>query len=371
MVVVVRQVTEEDRFSLAELLSDGMGRDPGVWTCRFHHWWDDNPSMSSTVARGWVLEDNQNGLVGFMGNIPRPFQLGSKEVISYSATSILVLPRYRAHTPKLFHAFFSQKGADLLLMTSTATNTPAGKLLQAFGAKEIPLQSFEDTLVWVVDPVSLLRSALIRKGLKPWMVRAATLVGAMPTWGWMKIRWNGLRRVVGQMKIVDISEPTDIFDDLWNDLHSAYFATGIRGSKQMRWHCYHPYSELQRHYVVAAVTSSGQTEGYFTYRFEQREDIGLRRLQVVDMFIHPENNRAIRALISHLLRVAAESNAQIVEVVGGAENISAALRTLKPIRRRRPSKRYFYKAIDPEIMNILADPQSWHATYFDGDESLL
>ena len=73
--VKVELVQEKHFDNLITFLSNFENENKGekFWTDRLNSWWKDNPSYNSNVERGWVLVNNSDLIVGFLGNIPSSF----------------------------------------------------------------------------------------------------------------------------------------------------------------------------------------------------------------------------------------------------------------------------------------------------------
>jgi len=60
----------------------------------------------------------------------------------------------------------------------------------------------------------------------------------------------------------------------------------------------------------------------------------------------------------------------MVEVSGCWLNRPGLPRIVGPYHRTLPSWRYYYKAIDPKLSDLLRDSKIWAPSSFDGDASL-
>ena len=182
------------------------------------HWnalWSSNPALKHYKTKpdlGWVLED-ENRLVGFFGNIPQvSYFQGSLFRVS-SARAWAVNKSYRNQTNQLCEAFFTQTGADVVLISSA--NTPAGKRCLEFGASAIPQPNYEKILFWVLNAGSFLRAGLKKKGYGLITANAGGLFGAIALNARMRLGAKRPFAVLDGITIKKIDEIDHSFDVLW------------------------------------------------------------------------------------------------------------------------------------------------------------
>ena len=113
-----REAKFDDYGQIAELQARyGMETE----TCEaWIHLWADNPACQGFPdwPIGWLLENEENRVVGYIGNLPRRYQLGSRNVIVTSTRGLVVDERYRSYSVPLLSLFFNQKQVDLFLDTT-------------------------------------------------------------------------------------------------------------------------------------------------------------------------------------------------------------------------------------------------------------
>ncbi len=66
-----------------------------VWERRMGWWWDDNPHCRGDSPRGFLLEHEEAGLVGFSGYIPFDYECDGETVPSLVATTLFVREMHR------------------------------------------------------------------------------------------------------------------------------------------------------------------------------------------------------------------------------------------------------------------------------------
>jgi hypothetical protein len=70
--------------------------DPAKWRQRMGWWWDDNPHCLPESPRGYRLDHETDGLVGFSGFIPFRYEAGEEIVPTLVTTTLFVRERHRS-----------------------------------------------------------------------------------------------------------------------------------------------------------------------------------------------------------------------------------------------------------------------------------
>ena len=70
--------------------------DPAKWQQRMRWWWDDNPHCLPDSPRGYRLDHETAGLVGFSGLIPFRYETGDEIVPTLVTTTLFVRERHRS-----------------------------------------------------------------------------------------------------------------------------------------------------------------------------------------------------------------------------------------------------------------------------------
>jgi hypothetical protein len=105
-VLTVDKLPELASFLEAEGAA-GLSRD--TWLLKFKVFWDENPFFKDD-PRGWIIENKENKIVGFLGNIPVVYQAFGQEEKAYWATTWFVSESGRSKSLDLFRCFMKQKG---------------------------------------------------------------------------------------------------------------------------------------------------------------------------------------------------------------------------------------------------------------------
>lgn len=73
--------------------------------------WIDNPAMDAETPPGWIIEDSLGKIVGFIANIPVPYQIFGKKDTAVASSSWYVKPEARGMISlQLLQSFLRQQG---------------------------------------------------------------------------------------------------------------------------------------------------------------------------------------------------------------------------------------------------------------------
>ena len=104
--VIVREASLDDEPAVQTLCErNGLERERSDSAWRWI--WEGNKYYNDDWPLGWVLESNGE-VVGFIGNIPRPYTFQGKLWIAGVARSLAVDREFRSYTLKLIATFFKK-----------------------------------------------------------------------------------------------------------------------------------------------------------------------------------------------------------------------------------------------------------------------
>jgi hypothetical protein len=337
----------------------------------WEHLWRGNPVYEKRAGDwpiGWVLETADGRVVGFSGNIPVECWYASAEfsgrMLTAAVTSAWVVDTdYRSHSMLLASKYFAQKNVDLLLNT-TAIHV-AGQIFRAFHAKPIPVEGLETALFWVLDYRGFALSTLARKnvplaGMASYPAAAALAVAA-------KLKGSTAGRSFPAVKAIENFD--ERFDDLWQQLQQqSSTLLSVRDRETLQWHFRR--STQSGGLWIYAHESDGRLTAYAIFQRQDKADVGLTRMRLVDFQSLDANPQILDAMIAVALKRAKAEGIQMLEVLGFSGAVRSRLEKLAPFRRQLPSQLYFYKAVSKELKTQLANPRAWQPSSYDGDSSL-
>lgn len=362
---VVREATLDDYKQLRTLLS---GND--LETKSFDEWsdlWAANPiyrERQGQWAIGWVLETDEKELVGFLGNIPLAYILNGQRLIAAVTHAWAVAPQYRGYALLLLDHYFSQPNVDLYL--STTVNALASQAFTTFGSQRVPVGSWDQSFFWIGNHQGFARSWLQMKQAPFPDILSTFFAAAL----WSKTRQS--RRAVNATRNVTEVEVCGSFDDRFAAFWKALLRKeqgsllAVRTQEALNWHFYH--ARLQQKLSVVAVTQNSSLLSYAVFLRQDNARFGLERVRLVDFQTLKEDGSDLVPMLAWAVRNCRERNIDMLECVDWG--LSSAVGRLAPATRRLPCWMYYYKAKSRSLARILASPNAWKPTPFDGDSSL-
>lgn len=132
----LRNLSQEKCEQLAKFLEEGFPTDSyQKWMLRFNLWWFSNPAMDEDTPIGWEVTNN-NQVLGFRGNIPVFYTLGSQKIKGSASTSWYMRAEIRKEYSELiFNEQLKQKNVNLFIATTPIP--PVQKRLLNAGFKAV------------------------------------------------------------------------------------------------------------------------------------------------------------------------------------------------------------------------------------------
>ena len=333
----------------------------------WQHLWTDNPAYRalSHWPIGWVLEDEDGGIVGFFGNIPLLYEFEGQPLLATSGRSWVVDPKYRGYAILLLNYFLNQKNVDLYL--NATANAEASAAFSLFQANRVPIGKWDESIFWITNYQGFVRSGLLMKsarmpGFASYPVSAALSL---------------LDRAIGRNRR-EFPSGTDVypaetfderFDAFWERLrHGTRRLLPVRTREVLNWHFQYA---LQRHELLIMTVGQGSNmDGYAIFGRQDNESFGLKRMRLVDFQCLTEETATFRLMLGRALQHCVDNGVHMLELTGLRPDRVAAVQSLSPRRRQLNAWRYLYKTGDPHLNEVLKDPGVWDPTCYDGDASL-
>lgn len=355
---------EDERAVIVLCHRNGLVDERSVW-----QWlWSDNPFCPKDWPLGWVLEANEE-IVGFIGNIPRSYFYGGKQLIVGAARAFVVDADFRSNSLRLLATFFSRNPADVLLFSSA--NELAAPLYRMAGAKMLPQENYNLSLIWVVSGVDFVSSVLRKKGYGKNIAKiAGRIVGpSFAIESILKQRWK-----LYSNHIVELLRPSEIsseFITFWvalvNEKSDCFIAQ--RDSTLLKWQFGHP-SAAYRQPIILCSRINGRLKGYAILTRWDSQTIGLKRMMITDLIALNNDEDVIRGLVAAAFRYALTERVHMLQMVGFPPFIRNTIEVFKPIKYHSSGRPFWYFAKDVDIAAGLARPEAWYASVMDGDTNL-
>src|SRR5579863_6132027 len=105
----LREVRFEDHSQIAALAARFELHVEGypAWT----HLWTGNPAyreIKDKFPMGWVLENADGAIAGYLGNVPLNYELEGKKLLAATTRAWVVDTPYRSYSPLLLGTYFQQ-----------------------------------------------------------------------------------------------------------------------------------------------------------------------------------------------------------------------------------------------------------------------
>jgi hypothetical protein len=331
------------------------------------HMWANNPVRRKVpeLPIGWVLEDNENRIVGSIGSVPFGFELDGREYIAGTSSAWVTDDRHRAYAPMLLDRFLTQPGVDLHLgISPNGEAQPAVALHSA----RVPAGRWDRAAFWITNYWGFAGSALAKKQVRwPGLLRYPAWI-AMALHGALTRRdaRASLKRERGH-DVTTCVTFDERFDEFWetlraNNRHRLLFT---RSREVLEWHFKYP---LKRNVAwVSTVTRGDQLAAYAVFCRKDVSRIGLRRVRLIDYRSLDGDPALLRPMLADTLERCRRDGTAVLESIGWRLEDGDFMNKLAPYVRTLPSWQYFYAVSDPALDARLKARDAWDPSQYDGD----
>ena len=365
----LRQARFDDYAQIAALAAkfDLTTEDYSAWT----HLWTNNPALREIKTEfpiGWVLENNDNEIVGYLGNIPLMYELRGKRLIAATTRAWVVDKPYRAYSPMLLATYFQQKNIDLFL--STTVNSQSEAAYSSFQSSRVPVGVWDHAQFWITHYPGFVASYLRRKRSE--LVGIATYPLSAGLFALDRLRGARMPRPANSFSVVSCTGFDVRFESFWQALRKTKpdVLLADRSPEVLDWHF---KFALQKNSAWIYVAEQGSTvvaySIFMRYDFAQA---GLTRVRLVDFqWLQPESaSGAFLAMLRAAIERCRKESIHMCELVGVGPHLKTALQQSSPRERTLGSWLYFYKTNNSALAQELKEPSAWEPSLFDGDSSL-
>ena len=362
----IREATFDDYPQIAALEAQ-YGLHPKLYE-EWEHLWLENPVFRNLRAWpiGWVCESEDDGIVGYIGNIPLGYEFDGQPLLAATSRSLVVDSRYRPYAFSLLACFFNQKNVDLFLNTSV--NEKVVKLQELFGAQRVPSGRWDRSAFWITNYRGFTASVLEKSGFLG--SEALSYPVSAGLFFRDELTGRGLRGPAGKREARFCSEFDERFDMFWERLRrsSPDRLLAVRSRATLQWHFQYALTRKD-----AWVLTVGGQDGISAYAVFCRQDnpaFRLSRIRLIDFQSLDGSAERLKPILTLALERCQQEGIHMLEAVGFSAEKQLAIEKLASYQRELSSWRYFYKADGPYLASILTRPQAWDATCYDGDCSL-
>jgi hypothetical protein len=340
---------------------------PG-WT----HLWVNNPAyleIKDEFPIGWVLENGDGGISGYVGNVPLHYEFEGKKLLAAAGRCWVVDTPYRLYSLSLLETYFQQRNVDLFMNTSiNALAAPAYDIYQE--GVPVPVSFWDRTAFWITSPRGFTESFLRRKG---W-VMAKPLSYPLSASILLRDRLRGRRFQENEKQVTVRSAASfdDRFDVFWEALRrkKCNLLLGVRSREVLKWHF--RFALLQNTAWIYVVEGNSGLLAEAVFLRQDSPEIGLTRVRLGDFQCLDQEKAP--ALLTAMLQVAVdrcrEESIHMLELIGLSPQLEKQVERSNPRHRPLLNWMYCYKATDPMLAAKLKNPAVWEPSLFDGDSSL-
>jgi hypothetical protein len=344
----------------------------GLETKSYEEWsdlWRANPTyrtFGGSWPIGWVLDTAKIGIGGYVGNIPRSYEMDGEKITTAVTHAWVVESSYRSYSLLLLDRYFNQRNVDLHL--STTVNAQASEAFTSFGSLRTPIGAWDRSLFWVTNVRGFASSWAAMKGIRAPRPMQYAFSGALAA------RQLSVRRVLnayGRSRNFQVSEGFDDgFDVFWDVLkrRNRGVLLADRSRVILEWHFTHAIG--QKKLWVLTARKGPAISGYSIFCRQDNPRVGLKRVRLIDFQALDDNAGILLSMIAWALKKCREQGIHMFECIGFSPAMEEVLRKLGPQSRRLPCWQYYYKSNLSSLGERLSDAGAWQPSLYDGDSSL-
>jgi len=362
--IKVREAVLEDYPQLAAVqIRNGLECRPRE---EWEHLWVNNPAYKKkpNFPIGWVAENADHEIVGYIGNIPLGFEFQGRGLVAAVVCGLSMDEAYRGTGGLLLRRLLNQKTPDFIL-TTTANPISAKLAGRVFRAPRVPTGDWGSSVFWITAHRGFLASVVKSKGWPQLLTYPAAAVMSLRD-RLSKNSW-ALRR---HREVEVCSDFDGRFDVFWDELKRAHpeRLLAVRSRDSLQWHFKYPLA--QKRVWIVTVTERSRLLAYDVFFRQDNPQIGLKRVRLADFQVLDHDTQLLVPMLAWGLRKCREEGIHMLEAFGFRPEKQQVIESLAPYHRQMPSWWYFYKPVDKALAPLLTDPNVWDPSHFDGDGSL-
>ena len=313
---------------------------------------------------GWVVEDQNQRIIGSLANIPLLYTLGGRKILAASRRGLVVEPAYRSASLLLLDRLIHQDGIDLYLNNTVGPESAA--CFETFQCPRVPAGRWDRTAFWITgyrrvcESLPSVRRWPLARPLSYPLSAAALLAD--------RLKQRALPR--HNVKVMAYAGFDERFDLFWEELkaNNPHLLLAARSRETLEWHFQQAIRENKL--WIAAVEEGPRMAAYAICDRRDKRALGLKRVRLVDFQSLDASAALLAPLLSWALRKCRDEDIDLLESTGRWLDKGEFLDRFAPHQRKLPTWTYFYSVSDPELAAKLADRRVWAPSTFDGDASL-
>ncbi|MGB7584295.1 MAG: hypothetical protein WBM11_05570 [Terriglobales bacterium] len=332
----------------------------------WEHLWRNNPVYKKLTnwTIGWVAENPDHGIVGYIGNIPLSFHFKGREIVSGCIHSMTMDEPHRGSAGFLLRRLLNYKVPELIV--TTTANANSAKLNDAFRQPRVPTGDWSQSPFWITNYKGFIASALHSKGLPQVLSYPASYFLRLKDKLARADAWT--RR--NHQEIISCSAFDERFEQFWSDLKRAYpeRLLATRSREVLQWHFKHALAK-GRAWIVTAGDGSRLSAYAVFYRQDNAEHL-LKRVRLVDFQDLNGDSEVLIAMIASGLARCRNEGIHMLGAFGFRPEKQSVIDNVAPYRRQFPNWWYYYKPVNKALAPELQNPEVWDPSHYDGDATL-
>ena len=365
--VELRVASLDDMRQIWRLCSRHFGEYRGSTAEEFeslcHHRWLNNPARTDAHVLGWVLENEDRRIVGFLGSVPQRFKIGERIEYGASGTSWCVDPPYRACSLELYKKNLAWGDRHFLL------DTTAGKLASRLhqtlklGMRPIPVSQFGQRFFWVMKPHRLLDWRIKKGRLLKFPVFFHMLSGVL----YLRfIRNRKLHFKTKLLRVTAMDDFTDEFEAFWENNKQDFPVTLVRDKAFLKWR----YQDVPvlggRFFTFCCRENDGKLMGYVVVHHKGYRNRKEGHYLSADLFYQRDRQDVFLNLMNAAFQFVKNQGGAVLEISGFHSEVMRVLRRQRPWIRKFPEPPYWYKA-ENNVFTGIGQSEAWWPSAVDGD----
>lgn len=353
----MRPMRYEDGPGIAVLSEQlGMGKlDLPQWRAQ----WEQYPFASrfAEVVTGWVLEDEQGGIQGFLGNMHQLYEIGGVELRAVSSGSWMIAPAFRGKALGMVIAFYKQSNVELYLNGSA--NQLTIQVMAGFKIPRIPIPDYAEPCFWAIRPREFALAGLRRKEIQGAALLSWPVGLGLGLRDWMRGSGRG-RPTVAVERVKQFGAE---FDGLWERLRTAVpRLRAVRTAAVLEW----KYGPMVRRGEAAVLVAGPVSEpvGYAILVRRDASELGMEMWEVADLQAVGDDAGVYRSLILASRETAGELGAAALKLMTGTPAKRRPALELQPYTYQIPFWQLFYKPAAGVSVD-LSTAEAWDFSRFD------
>lgn len=333
----------------------------GAWRKRFEWEFAANPAREADQPLGWVLDVGGGRLAGHRMAMPQRFKVLNSEQYVRFGVDTWCHPDYRGrgYGRQLNKAFFDAQEGGLALDTSANAITEHIWLTE----NAISIGDLNKSFLFPYRSAPLVCEVLLRRWPRfpagsfvasiAGTIRDALLRRSMPT-------------IAASIKVEPVEPDNGHLDKIWQRHKDEYLITVVRDEPYRMWRYLRAPEPVPSLWLVT--DSVRDLQAWFSLRVKLRGiEQQVRVCELLDMFGPAGEPAFQRDVLACAVRVAKETNADVLEVNGLNPNWRRHLPKLGFLQRVLPSNPFLCKNMSDIDRSILERAENWHLCSADGD----